>query len=370
MPEKEGKRMIFRKKAAVLFLIAPVLILFEPGCAITPHKNRSPAAIPREIIDKTWDQPVYSTVTEWIDYGTDMDTRSRVDFAAGEVEVEAIVPVDTPEAVKTGGKKIADQTRRLFSTVNLLDMQVLRGQVKDDAGRTVTRRNVSGFINKTVLGSLRVRGAPYRAKDGVTRIRLSSRFALVSDHVEVRAEQYSKIVRRHAKRFGLSPSLLMAVIHVESLFNPMAKSGDGAVGLMQVVPESGGRDAYFYLHKSRQIPSETELYRPERNVELGAAYIHRLLTHYFKDIREQTKRTYLALCAYNWGPTAVTNYIVRRYNVADYTVEALLGLLYKKTPPETGAYLKNVVKRIPYYERMLKKIAAKKMDSQKVNRMA
>jgi soluble lytic murein transglycosylase-like protein len=78
--------------------------------------------------------------------------------------------------------------------------------------------------------------------------------------------------------------LLAAVAHVESRFDADARSGSGAVGLLQVMPRTASE-----LHYD---PSE-----PSSNVMAGALYLRRQLAHY--------RSTALALAAYNAGPTAV-----------------------------------------------------------------
>ncbi len=50
--------------------------------------------------------------------------------------------------------------------------------------------------------------------------------------------QYEQIIRGHADNYGLDPALLAAVVYVESRFDPNARSDAGALGLMQLLPET------------------------------------------------------------------------------------------------------------------------------------
>ena len=94
-----------------------------------------------------------------------------------------------------------------------------------------------------------------------------------------------------ARRHFLSPALVAAVTRVESDFNPREVSGKGALGLMQVMPETAAR---FGVRRH-------ELFDPERNVAAGTAYLAWLMDRYHGDL----DRT---LAAYNAGEGAVDKY--------------------------------------------------------------
>jgi soluble lytic murein transglycosylase len=102
--------------------------------------------------------------------------------------------------------------------------------------------------------------------------------------------RYEAIVRGHARNYRLDPALVAAVIYQESKFRPTARSSTGAVGLMQLMPET-----------ARGIAARTggtkfdvdDLLDPEINVRYGSWYLRHLLDRY-RDER-------LALAAYNAG---------------------------------------------------------------------
>lgn len=100
---------------------------------------------------------------------------------------------------------------------------------------------------------------------------------------------YDDVISEAADITGLSFSLLKAVIHVESYFDPRAVSKKGAMGLMQIMPVNFGP-----LNIS-------DPFDPWENIMGGA--------HYLKSMLEQFDHQLpLALAAYNAGPTAVTRY--------------------------------------------------------------
>ena len=96
-----------------------------------------------------------------------------------------------------------------------------------------------------------------------------------------------------AKANDLDPSLLLAVIRVESTFQPHAVSDRGALGLMQILPLTG---AELAAELGRRWDGSHALLEPDLNIDLGARYLRKLLDRFDGD---QTA----ALQAYFLGPT-------------------------------------------------------------------
>lgn len=101
---------------------------------------------------------------------------------------------------------------------------------------------------------------------------------------------YAQIVRGHAANYHLSPALLAAVIEQESKFDPNARSSAGAVGLMQLTPQTAEGIAQYTGGAGFTL---ADLTNPEINVRYGAWYLRHLLDKYHDE------RT--ALAAYNAG---------------------------------------------------------------------
>jgi membrane-bound lytic murein transglycosylase C len=119
------------------------------------------------------------------------------------------------------------------------------------------------------------------------------------------AGPYKNAVGRYAEKYNLSPALVLAVMHTESNFNPLAVSRSRAVGLMQIVPDSAGSEAHRYLTGSRSTPGLDILMSPERNISYGTAYLHLLGRRYFSGVKNIHSRQICIIAAYNGGPGAV-----------------------------------------------------------------
>ena len=86
--------------------------------------------------------------------------------------------------------------------------------------------------------------------------------------------RYESIIRTHARNYDLDPTLLAAVVYTESRFNASARSSAGAVGLMQLLPDTAkgiavrtGGDGFVV----------SDLLDPEINVRYGSWYLRSLL---------------------------------------------------------------------------------------------
>lgn len=117
------------------------------------------------------------------------------------------------------------------------------------------------------------------------------------------APRYLDMVTRYAAKANVDPALVMAIIYQESRFNPLAVSSAQAYGMMQLVPKSGGIEAFRKAKGENTMPTKEYLLDPESNIELGATYVSMLLfDHWMKGISNMSSREYCAVSAYNTGP--------------------------------------------------------------------
>ncbi|MGR8935488.1 MAG: lytic transglycosylase domain-containing protein [Gammaproteobacteria bacterium] len=114
-------------------------------------------------------------------------------------------------------------------------------------------------------------------------------YAKFLPYLKINRSKYSRLITKTARKHHLDPDLLHAVIRVESAYNPRAVSTAGAVGLMQLMPDTAER----YGVSDRNDPAQ--------NVEGGARYLRDLLAMFDANLT-------LAIAAYNAGENAVLKY--------------------------------------------------------------
>jgi len=103
------------------------------------------------------------------------------------------------------------------------------------------------------------------------------------------AQQFEHLITASAAKYGVSPSLIRAVIQAESGYNPQAVSRAGAGGLMQLMP---GTARHMKV---------ADRFDPGQNVDGGVRYLKFLLDTFKGDVS-------LALAAYNAGLSKVARY--------------------------------------------------------------
>ena len=365
----------------------------------------------RQEAKERWGDSTYveSTNKLWVEYGDD-DTRTSVDFESGEVLVEALVDDEASEDIisallsKAVDRLLSSKGSVLgFRSAEIPDAEVTETPVMDDmidlsryahasssegdsrrtallnkgkvldlsrsqTGRTISkdsdtmaemlkrRQEESKSISELIVHTEPHSETLVSTSVGPKKV-ISIKMELVEDHIPKRAERFKNIIEKQSSRFGVAAPLIYAVIEQESAFNPMAKSHVPAYGLMQLVPSSGGRDAYRYVYKQDKAPTPSFLYEPENNIELGVAYLHILMSTSFAKVSDPQCRMLCAIAAYNTGAGNVSRAMtgernvvkaVPKINLMDY--DALFKHLHNNLPhAETRDYIKKVTSKMQKY---------------------
>ena len=138
--------------------------------------------------------------------------------------------------------------------------------------------------------------------------------------IKQRRGDYEALISETANRYRLHPELLHAIVLTESAYNPGAVSSAGAVGLMQLMPDTARRYGV------------RDIWDPSENVKGGANYLRDLLDMFGNDLR-------LALAAYNAGENAVLRYgnQIPPYSETQDYVRKVLGSLRANLTEKKGS---------------------------------
>jgi soluble lytic murein transglycosylase-like protein len=109
------------------------------------------------------------------------------------------------------------------------------------------------------------------------------------ERIPLNRQAFSDVIQASAEVFTIDESLIRAIIHAESAYQPEALSPQGAQGLMQLMPAT---------QKELQIEN---VFDPVSNIEGGTRYLAGLMKEFDQNIE-------LAAAAYNAGPGAVRKY--------------------------------------------------------------
>lgn len=239
---------------------------------------------------------------KYVKYTDDYEAKAIIDFSAGRVTVQTISHTDQNtklrKAIITTLLSTADpRATDIFSDEDPVfnGEPFLYGQVLDQDGVAIRFEWRAGrFAEHLIASQLQVNQTSKGERYSVT-------FPLVSNHHELRKNQYSTYVLAAAAKYQVSPTLIYAIIETESSFNPFAVSSSNAYGLMQIIPATAGKDVYTRIKNRPGQPTREVLFQPEYNIDIGAAYLHILDDVYLKKIIDPESREYTTISAYNGG---------------------------------------------------------------------
>lgn len=265
-------------------------------------------------VDKNWGHKEVKlpTRTHYIKYTQNYKSRAIVEFDTGEITVETLDDKDPKASLKnavTTTLLTPDDPRTvdLFTDKSIpltSDKQpYLLGLVVDQRNQPVsTPAQAEAFAEHLIEKRSGTREV--ELQDG-TKSALYVKFSMVHNFENKKAEKYRPMVNQYASQYKISPSLVFAIIRTESNFNPFAVSSAPAYGLMQLVPSSGGREAYRRAKGRDEMPTRDYLFEAENNIELGTAYLNVLFYRQLDVVANSVSREYCVISAYNTGPRNV-----------------------------------------------------------------
>ncbi len=140
----------------------------------------------------------------------------------------------------------------------------------------------------------------------------------ITDSVSNKYTIYQTHIERSATKWKIPASLIVAMIHAESFFDPNAVSHASAIGLMQILVNGGAAEVSRELYDNKPIRAQ-DLFIPEFNIDVGTAYLHLLETKYLNNIRSTSARRLLAIASYNCGLSNLMKYSFGDNNLSAFS---------------------------------------------------
>lgn len=122
---------------------------------------------------------------------------------------------------------------------------------------------------------------------------------------------FDTAILKASKTNGVDPSWLFGITRQESAFNPHARSPVGASGLMQLMPATATQIANRI---NQPLKSQSELLNPDRNIQLGSAYLRQMYD-------QNQQNPVLATASYNAGPHRISRWLPEKVMPADVWIE-------------------------------------------------
>jgi membrane-bound lytic murein transglycosylase C len=287
----------------------------------------------------------------YVKYLDDYASRAQIDFNLGKIRVETQKSADYANVLShtivstlltpADPKQVDIYTAQ---DVGLTGQPFLLNRVKDHEGKAIAypwrAQKYAQYLLDNKLYSGWVNGHKTYWVD----------IPLVNQFKRISAQQYLPYVNQSASKHRLDSALIFAVIETESSFNPFAVSHSHAYGLMQIMPNTAGRDYFQRITKRDVRPTRQYLFNAQNNIEVGSGYLSILRDIYLRGIHNELSQEYCMIAAYNGGAGQLLRSFDRDRKKAiakinGMTSQQVYHYIVKYHPKhESRNYLKKVVK--------------------------
>ena len=311
-----------------------------------------------------WKNPQVSTRYKWVEYSKDLQERKSIDYKKHVMHFE-VHAKNRADAMTQFSSMFNNTLNEDITTANkkdLLEHKIAKILHKQVQAITSSKKLIAEHIDtkdlkkiKNKLNINNVHSYTYNHKNiYMITIPLPNRVMAKN------AMRFQKDIALSSAKEQIPISLVYAIIHSESAFNPMARSYIPAFGLMQIVPKTAGLDSYYYLYGYKKLLSASYLYTPNNNIRIGTAYLHIIYYKYLKNIKNRQSRLYCTIAAYNTGSGNVARAFSKKRNISvairkinTMTSNEVYNTLLLKLPyNETKHYLKVVNHRRHMYQKI------------------
>ena len=326
-------------------------------------------------LEKYWKQPILTSKKTLVSYSKDKKSRTFIDFKHNELKIQTVAKnkKEAEQKLKLAlAKAVTFDTKDFYENDDLEQKLVHIEDSKKIVSSAInrvpvlapvifkkkpTQKSLYLYVQKNVQSkNIQVKNAQKVAHEKIYTLTVH----LPNETTIKRSRIYYSEVKKAAQKQNIPRSLIFAIIHSESSFNPMARSYIPAYGLMQIVPHTAGIDAYYYLYKRKRLVGSSYLYNSSNNIKIGSAYLHILYYNYLKDIKNPQSRLYCTIAAYNTGAGNVARAFIgstNRYRAALVINQLTPNEVYRRLLQdlryeEPKRYLIKVNKRMKIYKKI------------------
>ncbi len=310
-------------------------------------------------IDVIWgiNELLVASRQDYVKYTDNYYTRTHINFAEGLISIGT---QGTPQQLQRAivhtllmGANASSIDLFASGDVPISDKPLLKDLVMNQQGKRVdTERSANQFALYLIKYKLQTKVLANGRTVHFVEI------PMVANHVALRAQRYLPAVRKASRRYEIDESLILGIMETESSFNPFAVSYSNAVGLMQIVRNTAGRDV-FKQRGWAGAPSKKYLFNADNNIDIGSHYLSILKNKYLSDIQDLESKRYAMIASYNSGAGAVLRMFDKNPKVAMQKINQLhpaqFYRILEEQHPSTQArrYLMKVTKAQQNY-RVLK----------------
>ncbi len=326
-------------------------------------------------LSKLWENPELSSKKKWISYTEDKKTQTDVDFEKETIVVKTIassakeakqkLQIALAKAITVDTKTVqeTDPLEKILSKIKkptgVVDSKVKAEPILSTVifKKPPTQKSVKMYVDKHInSNNIKIKKSKKVKYANIYSVAVE----LPKNSMVKRSKIYYEDIKHNSKIQKLPISLVFAIMHSESSFNPRARSHIPAFGLMQIVPKTAGIDSYNYLYKKKKLVTSSYLYNSKNNIKMGTAYLHILYYRYLRKIKNPTSRLYCTIAAYNTGAGNIAYAFTKKYNmnkaapiINSMTPDEVYAKLMKDLRwDEPKHYLKKVSKRMAQYKRV------------------
>ncbi|RKS84652.1 membrane-bound lytic murein transglycosylase C [Orbus hercynius] len=240
---------------------------------------------------------------DYVQYSDDLQTRTHINFVSGKLTIETLSS-DPATALKSAivttllMSEPEDIIKQSQSSIDVTKEPFLYKQIVDETGQPIRWEwRAVHYAQYLIDTQVKVRTSDNQKISYIV-------INLVPNHVNERAHKFMPLVQEAAAQYYVDEKLILAIMEVESNFNPFAVSSSDALGLMQVQQHTAGRDLYKRWGKKGE-PTRAYLLEPRNNIYMGTAYLALIRDSYLAGIKNPISMRYAIITSYNGGAGSV-----------------------------------------------------------------